>query len=486
MANDRPVRVRIAPSPTGDPHVGTAYMSLFNYVFAKSQGGKFIVRIEDTDRARSRADSEKLILESLEWLGLSWDEGPDKGGPYAPYRQSERTAIYREHAQILIDKGAAYRCFCANEPAKHDDDSNEAEETWGGYDRRCRDIDPAESAKRAASESFVVRLKMPLSGTVTFKDKFRGEITFPASQSDDQVLLKSDGFPTYHLAAIVDDHLMEISHVVRGEEWMSSTPKHVTLYAAFGWEPPEFLHMPLLRNADPTHTKISKRKSPVSITFYRELGILPEALRNFLGTLGWSFGGDREKFTLQEMIDVFSWDRISLGGPVFDLVKLTALNEKYLHELPPEQLAMRLIEWRLGPDYIKRLMPLAQKRMKKLTDFIPLLDYCFSGDIDLTPVLADIKIDGVDSKVIAKALLDFVERFEARTEWSHKMLEEEAKAWVTAHGWKAKQGYPLLRLAITARRETPGLFDLMEVLGKEITRRRLRQAAKILAPDPEE
>src|SRR6266850_1616572 len=351
MATDaRPVRVRIAPSPTGDPHVGTAYIALFNYVFAKSQGGKLVLRIEDTDQTRARADSEQMIFDALRWVGLSWDEGPDVGGPFAPYRQSERSELYRDHAAILCQRGEAYRCFCTAERLDKVRVQQLAEKKSPGYDRHCRDLDPADGARRAAEgEAHVIRLKVPLSGPIEFTDKLRGVVSRDAREIDDQVLLKSDGLPTYHLANVVDDHLMEITHVIRAEEWISSTQKHVLLYRAFGWHEPEFIHMPLLRNAD--KSKISKRKHPVSINYYRDIGILPQALLNFLGLMGWSFGGDREKFTLDEMISVFSWDRISLGGPVFDLAKLTWLNEQYLHELSYEQLADALIAWRLNREY---------------------------------------------------------------------------------------------------------------------------------------
>jgi glutamyl-tRNA synthetase len=257
---------------------------------------------------------------------------------------------------------------------------------------------------------------------------------------DDQVLLKSDGLPTYHLANVVDDHLMEITHVIRAEEWLSSTPKHVVLYQAFGWEPPQWFHMPLLRNADKDKTKISKRKNPVSINYYRDAGILPQALLNFLGQMGWSFGGNREKFTLDEMIEAFAWDRISLGGPVFNLDKLTSLNEKYLQDQSPEALVDLAMAWRLNRDFLVKLMPLVQRRMKKLSDLVPLTEFLFAGDLDYTPVAAE------------------------------------------ARGWKTKVAYTLLRLAITARRASPPLFETMEVLGKELTRRRLRQAADLISP----
>src|SRR3954465_13423793 len=387
-AAERPVRVRIAPSPTGDPHVGTAYIALFNYAFARQQGGKFVLRIEDTDQTRARGDSEQMIFDALRWTGLSWDEGPDVGGPFGPYRQSERAAIYKEHAAILLAKGAAYRCFCTPERLKKVRLQLEAEKKNPGYDRHCRDLDPADGARRAAEgEAHVVRMKMPLTGDIIVKDELRGDIKIPAEQVDDQVLIKSDGLPTYHLANVVDDHLMEITHVIRAEEWISSTPKHVVLYQAFGWEPPQFIHMPLLRNAD--GSKISKRKNPVSLNYYKDVGILPHALLNFLGTMGWSFGGDREKFTLAEMVEVFTWDRISLGGPGFNLEKLTWLNEKYLHELSIDELADRAIAWRLNKDYLRQVLPLVQKRIRKLDELIPATEFMFSGDLDYAPVAAE-------------------------------------------------------------------------------------------------
>jgi len=477
----KPVRVRIAPSPTGDPHVGTAYIALFNYVFARKHGGKFVLRIEDTDQARARGDSEQMIYDALHWVGLTWDEGPDVGGPHAPYRQSERSAIYQDHAALLIERGEAYRCFCTEDRLAKVRLQQQAEKRTLGYDRHCRDLDPADGVRRAAAgEPCVVRLKVPLDGPITFHDLLRGEVTRDAKEIDDQVLLKSDGLPTYHLANVVDDHLMEISHVCRAEEWISSTQKHVLLYKAFGWDAPQFIHMPLLRNADKDKTKISKRKQPVSVNYYRDIGILPEALLNFLGTMGWSFGGDREKFTLQEMIDVFSWDRISLGGPVFNLEKLTWLNEKYLHELSIDELADRAIAWRLNKDYLKTVLPLVQKRIRKLDELIPATEFLFSGDLDYAAVAAELAIPEVAPAEVGKALAAYVERFEARIGWTKQMLEEEANAWVTQLGWKTKHAFMLLRVAVTGRTATPPLFETMVVLGKEVTRRRLRRAAEVV------
>src|SRR3954452_23620038 len=476
-----PVRVRIAPSPTGDPHVGTAYIALFNYAFAKKHGGKFVLRIEDTDRARSTPASEAAILRALGWVGLAWEEGPDIGGPFGPYRQSERAEIYAEHAARLIASGGAYRCFCTPERLEAVRQEQRRQGPFVGYDGLCRRLPREQGEQRAAAgETFVVRMAMPRAGETVFVDKLRGEVKFENTQIDDQILLKTDGFPTYHLANVVDDHLMEITHVIRAEEWLSSTPKHVVLYRAFGWDAPRFYHMPLLRNADKDKTKISKRKQPVSVNYYRDIGILPEALLNFLGTMGWSFGGDREKFTLEEMVEVFSWDRISLGGPVFNLEKLTWLNEKYLHELSIDELADRAIAWRLNKDYLKTVLPLVQKRIRKLDELVPATEFFFSGDLDYGPVTAELAIPEVAPADVAKALLAYVERFEARVGWTKQMLEEAAAPWCAERGWSARHGYMLLRGAATARTAPPPLFETMVALGKEITRRRLRRAAEAL------
>ncbi len=323
------VRVRIAPSPTGDPHVGTAYIGLFNYAFAKKNNGDFLLRIEDTDRTRFSADSEQQIFDAMHWLGLNYDEGPDVGGAKGPYRQSERFHIYKEYAEKLVEKGEAYYCFCTPERLSKLRERQIAMKQAPGYDRHCRNLTDEEvKQKLTEGVSYVIRLKMPYEGDTVVHDELRGDIIFENSKIDDQVLLKSDGFPTYHLANIVDDYLMEITHVIRAEEWIASTPKHIQLYKAFGWEEPKWYHMPLLRNAD--KSKISKRKNPVSLNYYIEEGYLKEGLLNFLALMGWSFGGDKEIFSLEEMIENFSFDRISLGGPVFDLVKLGWVNNQHM------------------------------------------------------------------------------------------------------------------------------------------------------------
>ena len=298
------IRTRIAPSPTGDPHVGTAYVALFNMVFARSQGGQFILRIEDTDQSRSTPESEQSILDALSWLGLNWDEGPDVGGDKGPYRQSERSNIYAKYANELIEKGHAFRCFATPEKLDEIRAKQMQENQPLGYDGPYENLSEEEIAERLANnEPYVVRMKVPREGQCTFNDMLRGEISIDWAQVDMQILLKSDGMPTYHLANVVDDHLMQISHVIRGEEWISSAPKHILLYQYFGWDLPEFCHLPLLRNVD--KSKLSKRKNPTSILYYQRMGYLAEALLNYLGRMGWSMPDEREKFTLDEMMAEF-------------------------------------------------------------------------------------------------------------------------------------------------------------------------------------
>lgn len=470
---DRPVRVRIAPSPTGDPHVGTAYIALFNLAFARHHGGKFLLRIEDTDQARSSRASEEAIFRSLRWLGLTWDEGPDVGGPYGPYRQSERKAIYREHAERLIAEGHAYRCFATAEELAEMRAYQKEHGLQLRYDRRYRDLDPAEADRRAAAgEPYVVRLKMPLEGRTIFRDGLRGGIGFDNHQIDDQVLLKSDGMPTYHLANVVDDHLMEITHVIRAEEWISSTPKHVVLYRAFGWEPPTFIHMPLLRNKD--KSKISKRKNPVSLDYYQAAGYLPEAIVNFLGRLGWSMPDEREQFSLADMIEAFSFDRVSQGGPIFDMDKLNWLNGLYIRDLSPAGLVERLQQWLVNPDYLNKIAPLLHKRVDRLEQFMAQATYFFADDF--APDAEALIPKKRERKETRKALTEAANRIDAVQTWEHEALEETLRALCEELGWKARELFMSLRLAITGRKATPPLFETMAVLGKARCQARVRAA----------
>jgi glutamyl-tRNA synthetase len=475
------VRTRIAPSPTGDPHVGTAYVALFNYAFAKKHGGQFLLRIEDTDRERSSLASEAMIFDALRWLGLSWDEGPDIGGPHGPYRQSERSAIYREHARQLVDRGAAYPCFCTRERLDALREEQKAKKLNFGYDGRCRALPREEAARRvAAAESHVVRLAMPETGETVVSDLLRGEVRFENAQVDDQVLLKSDGFPTYHLAVVVDDHLMGVTHVIRAEEWLSSLPKHVTLYQGFGWQLPVFCHLPLLRNAD--RSKISKRKNPVSLNFYRRAGYLPEVMRNYLALMGWAMPDERDEFTLEEFIEAFTLEKISLGGPVFDIAKLAWLNGKYLRRLSPEALLARLRAQLLSDDYLRAVLPLVQERIETLEGFFEYASFFFTGELAydaeaLAAMVPKGRTGGETAKLL-RAILE--EALDPILEWRKDSVETALRAFGDRSGWAAGELFMTLRVATTGRAATPPLFDTLAVLGKETCRRRLRRAAEVL------
>jgi len=479
------VRVRVAPSPTGDPHVGTAYIGLFDYAFARHEGGRFVLRIEDTDQVRSSRESEEAIIDCLRWLGLQWDEGPDVGGPYGPYRQSERSAIYQQHAQMLLDSGKAYRCFCTPQRLEEMRARQRAAKQPPKYDGRCRDLPAEEVDKKLASGTpHVIRLKMPREGDITFTDRIRGEVKIAAAQVDDQVLIKSDGLPTYHLANVVDDHLMEITHVIRAEEWISSTPKHVVLYEAFGWEMPEFIHMPLLRNKD--KSKISKRKNPVSLKWYRDEGYLPEALLNFIANLGWSLPDGREVFSIDEMIENFSWDRVSTGGPIFDLTKLDWLNGVYLRNLGTEELADRLLATCLAGrdinrDLLLQIVPLIQERISKLNaaEFDAMADFYFklADELDYDPALLVPK--KTDPAEVPSALRAIRARFEA-VAWEKEPMEDAIRREAEQIGWKAGSLFMAVRVAVTGRTATPPLLESMIIIGKEESLRRIDAAVEKL------
>src|SRR5436309_5305134 len=385
-----PVRVRVAPSPTGEPHVGTAYVSLFDLAFARKHGGRFVLRIEDTDRARFIADSERQIYDTLRWLGLDWDEGPDRGGPFAPYRQSERLDTYRPHVERLLAEGYAYHCWCTPERLAEMRAEQQKAKRPTGYDRLCLGKSREERALLpGAGETPVVRMLIPDDPPLAFADLIRGEVHAP--RPDDQVILKADGFPTYHLAVVVDDHLMGITHVVRGEEWISSTPKHLLLYDWLGWERPAFAHMPLLRNVD--KSKISKRKNPAArLTWFIEEGYLPEALRNFLALMGYSMPDGSEIFTFDEMAAEFDWARVNAVGPVFDLDKLGWLNGHYIRELPVDDLAARIVSY-IGAtgekaDLVRRATPLVQERMAVLREAREMLGFLLVDELVVDPAAA--------------------------------------------------------------------------------------------------
>ncbi len=473
------IRTRIAPSPTGDPHVGTAYIALFNLVFARHFGGKFILRIEDTDQNRSRPEYEKNIFQTLKWAGIDWDEGPDKGGEYGPYRQSERTEIYQKHCKQLLDAGKAYKCFATEEELKEMREI--AKKTGGnlGYDRRYRNLSPEEVQEReTAGQPFTIRLKIPLTGECIYDDGIKGRVVVPWADVDDQILLKSDGFPTYHLASVVDDQLMGITHVVRGDEWMSSTPKHVMLYQAFGWEAPIFMHMPLLLGKD--GKKLSKRKNPTSIFFYRDSGYVPKAFLNFLSLMGYSMPDDQEIYSLDDFIKAFDPKRIGVSGAFFDIQKLDWINQQYIiNDIPEKELWNRIREWGFQDAFMEKLMKLCHTRIKTFADFMELCQFFFIHHIPLTEEgLCPKGISGDKAAAILQAIIWCMEEQE---NWSREGINtasrEVAKIFDVNH---KKIVMPILYSSITGKRQGPPLFDSVDLLGKERTRARLLLAIEFL------
>ncbi|MDR3070429.1 MAG: glutamate--tRNA ligase [Propionibacteriaceae bacterium] len=482
-----PARLRVAPSPTGDPHVGTAYMSLFNLAYARKTGGQFVLRIEDTDRARYAADSEAQIFETLRWLELPWDEGPDIGGPYAPYRQSERLDTYRPFVEKLIEDGHAYFCWCSSERLSElRRQQQESKQAVTGYDRLCYGKTWEERARLPGfSENPVVRMFIPDQVELTFTDVIRGSVNAP--RPDDQVILKADGFPTYHLAVVVDDHLMGITHVVRGEEWISSTPKHILLYKWLGFTPPAFAHMPLLRNPD--KSKISKRKNPAArLTWFREQGYLPQALRNFLQLLAYPpADGDQEIVSFEEFAADFSWNKVNTVGPIFDLAKLNWLNGQYIRSLSPDDLAQQLVAylstygtWVNAPsdsdiERVRQATPLIQERITLLSDAWPLIEFLFTPDDDLVigeDARAQLKDGYREVLVAAISALEAVDDFTAES--IHASLNE---ALVAQMGIKPRLAFGPVRVALTGLRVSPPLFESMEILSKVSTLARLRKLA---------
>jgi glutamyl-tRNA synthetase len=476
------VRTRVAPSPTGDPHVGTAYIALINYCFAKKHGGEFLLRIEDTDQARSTPQSEKMILESLKWLGLSWDEGPDVGGPHGPYRQSERSAIYTEHCDRLLADGHAFKCYCTSEKLTNMRRHQIAAKQPPKYDGTCLSLADAERAKLdAEGVSHVVRMKIPTEGKCVVQDTLRGEIEFEYAVVDMQVLMKSDGLPTYHLANVVDDHLMGITHVMRGEEWISSAPKHLLLYQYFGWEPPVLTHLPLLRNAD--KSKLSKRKNPTSILFYQRAGYLPQAMQNFLGLFIKSASEEDEKTSLQDLIDGFDVHNISLGGPVFDTSKLDWLNGRYLREeLSTAQFLDAIKAWALNDEYLTPIAEMTQARITKLSDLGGLTSMFFMNRIEglAAETLRDgVKIDR-DQQRAAYTLT--LQQFDALIEWNKEGVEATLRRTAEVLDAKLKDIIRPMYIAITGQPQGVPLFDAIVHLGRDIIRERLRHAMELLGP----
>lgn len=471
------VRTRIAPSPTGDPHVGTAYVALFNKVFANSQGGQFILRIEDTDQARSTPESEQAILDALSWLDLTWDEGPDIGGPHGPYRQSERGEIYARYARQLLDDKHAFCCFCSPQRLSDLRQQQMTQQQPIGYDGHCQQLTAQQVAtKQAAGEKHVVRMKVPRDGSCVFNDRLRGEIRIDWSQIDMQVLLKADGMPTYHLANVVDDHLMAISHVIRGEEWINSTPKHILLYQYFNWDSPEFIHLPLLRNPD--KSKLSKRKNPTSILYYQRMGYLPEAMLNYLARMGWSMPDEREKFTLADMQAEFNIERMSLGGPIFDVEKLSWLNGLWIREgFTDVQLAEKLMDWALNKDRLLAFLPHARQRMETFSDLITLGGYLLNGKLSLT----EEALCGAQERDQVIRIVQFsLWQLEALSSWQRDEILTALQSLAASMEIKFKLFLAPLFVAISGSSASISVMDSMVLLGPDMSKARLRHAIDVL------
>ncbi len=461
------IRTRIAPSPTGqDIHVGSIATGLMNYAWAKKHGGQFIIRIEDTDRTRLVPGGEEKMLETMNLIGLIADESPKIGGPHAPYRQSERLEIYKKHAEELIVKGKAYYCICTPERLEEMRKSMQAAKQIPKYDRQCyhQQAEVAKQVQQGAKH--VIRMLVP-DGDIVFDDLVRGHIIIKSENVDDQVLLKSDGFPTYHLGVVIDDHLMQISHVIRGEEWLPSTPKHILLYQAFGWTPPAFAHVPLLRNPD--KSKLSKRKNPVWASDYLSRGILPEALLNYLALMGWSHPEGKDIFSLDEYIKVFDIKDIQKTAPIFDPVKLEWMNGQYLMKLPMTDLQLLIshfyLDKKLPKELVIKTIPLVRERMKKLSDYWPLTQFLFEEPKEYE----------VDLSRHHDLIPQMIEAAQSVTDWQAEKIGEAMAQTAKNAGVSNGIFFMTLRVAISGKKISPPLNESMELLGKKECIRRLQK-----------
>ena len=470
-----PVRVRFAPSPTGRPHVGNIRTAMFNWLLARHSGGSFVLRIEDTDVNRKVEGALESILDGLKWLGLDWDEGPGVSGDYAPYFQSERLESYQEAAKRLVDQGDAYYCYCSPERLNAMRAEQVKHKQPPGYDRHCRDLTPEERAQNEAEGIVpVVRFKTPIEGQTRFTDLIWGEVEFENKTIDDFVLLKSDGYPTYHLANVVDDSAMKITHVIRAEEWISSTPRHIMLYQALNLSPPQFVHHPMILGPD--RAKLSKRHGAVSILEYREQGYLPETMFNFLSLIGWSLDDKTEIMSREELVENFSLDRIGKTGAIFNRDKLEWMNGLYIRSLSVDEFTERVmpflesglppeIKRPLDTDYIKKILPLIQERAKTLVEVAGLIDFFFTEHLDYEPGLLVVK--KMTPELALGAIEASLKRLEGLAGFEHDSLEAVLRPLAEELGLKAGQLFGTLRVAVTGRTVAPPLFETMSVLGRD-------------------
>ncbi|HVP06027.1 MAG TPA: glutamate--tRNA ligase [Dehalococcoidia bacterium] len=477
------VRTRYAPSPTGEPHLGNIRTALYDWLLARHYGGQFILRIEDTDQQRYTEGGVEALEAALRWLGLEWDEGPAKGGPFGPYVQSQRLDIYHQHSDWLIEHDHAYRCYCSPERLEEVRKAQQARKEPPRYDRHCRDLTPQQRAEQEAGGARpVVRFKTPLGGETVTHDVLRGIVVFQNSTLDDFVILKSDGYPTYHLAAMVDDHLMEITHVIRGDEWLPSAPRHFLIYQAFGWEPPLFAHVS--RILGPDKAKLSKRHGADSVLEYRLKGYLPDAVVNFLALLGWSLDDHTEIIDRETLIKSFDVDRLIPNPAIFNAEKLLWMNGVYIRELSPDAFAEAVkpyleeaLSQRIDDALLHRIVPLVQERVRLLSEIVEIADFFFTDEplaYD-TGTLLGKKFAGRPGEAAA-ALLQVVAAAEGTAEWTHDSLEAAIRPLAEGLGVKAGDLFGVVRVAVTGKTATPPLFETMEVLGRDVTLERLRAA----------
>jgi len=481
------VRTRYAPSPTGDPHIGNIRSALFSWAFARANGGQFILRIEDTDRNRFVETSVDAICESLRWLGIDWDEGPGVGGPHEPYFQSHRLPLYQKAADSLVENGHAYRCFCTSERLDAMRAEQAARKQPPGYDGLCRDIAPVVSADRAKREPFVIRFKMDREGTTVLHDLVRGDVVFENVLQDDFVMLKSDGFPTYHLGVVVDDTEMEITHAIRGDEWISSAPKHIQLYAALGWEPPAWVHLPLILGTD--HKKLSKRSGDTSVMDYRTNGYLPEAMISFLSFLGWSLDDKTSIVTREELAASFTIDRVVPNPAMFDIERLNFLNGHFIREMDESRWHATIADWcerqldaavprPIAADFVAEVAPLLRKRVARLDQIAPMVGFLFGTDApEYVPALLAERVGGDPSvaRQVVDAALVALDAIPA-AEWSQALVEAAVRGLEQPLSMKLRKFVSVLYVAEMGVPQGIPLFDSMVLLGRERALHRLRAA----------
>ncbi|MBI5932082.1 MAG: glutamate--tRNA ligase [Chloroflexi bacterium] len=487
----KPVRVRFAPSPTGHLHLGGARTALYNYLLAKKTGGKFILRIEDTDQKRYVEGAEQEIIDGLRWLGITYDEGPDIGGPFGPYRQTERREIYQTHAKSLVDKGAAYPCFCSAERLEKVRQEQQKRKETPHYDGICRNIAPEEAARRiAAGEKHVIRLRMPQEGTTTAHDHIRGDITVDNKNFDDAILVKTDGLPTYHFAAMVDDHEMQITHVFRGVEWLSTFPLHVNMVRAFGWEEPVWIHLSIFLK--PTGKgKMSKREATdalkdghsIFVKDLKDLGFIPEGVNNWYALMGWGVAED-EVMALDQMAQRFSIDHLTPSPAAINFQKLDHFNGTHIRLLPTAELARRLKPYfradglAVDDDTLLKITPLIRERLVTLDDCLAFGAFFFKETVQ--PTREDLiakDLDAAQSAAIARRAYQILE---AQPDISHARSEAPMRAYVEETGLSPNQVFGIIRVAVTGQKVSPPLFESMEVIGREKVLERLKKAAEIL------